>query len=52
MSRLNRRNHPHHYAAEPIVCVAEYPLEQQDSRVRGGAAVLIGVLLWAVFCIA
>lgn len=50
MSRASRRSHPHHYAAEPIVCVAEYPTEQQHSGVQKLTVVLMaGVLLWLAF---
>jgi hypothetical protein len=52
MSRASRRNHSHHYAAEPVVCVAEYPVEQQTDRTQIVAAALVaGVLLWVAFCL-
>jgi hypothetical protein len=52
MSRASRRNHPHHYAAEPIVCVAEYPAEQQhDGGQNLAAVVMAGALLWLAFCL-
>jgi hypothetical protein len=52
MSRASRRNHSHNYAAEPIVCVAEYPVEQQQDGVQAVTAVLMaGVLLWFAFCL-
>jgi hypothetical protein len=52
MSSTNRRNNSHHYAAEPIVCVAEYPVEQQNQRTQPLAAALVAsVLLWVAFCL-
>jgi hypothetical protein len=52
MSSSNKRNHSHHYAAEPIVCVAAYPAEQQHNGLQNLTAVLTaGVLLWFVFCL-
>jgi hypothetical protein len=52
MSRVCRRNNSHYYAAEPIVCVAEYPVDQPNRQIQNAAAVLIvGALLWVVFCL-
>ena len=37
------------YVAEPIVCAAEYPTQQKQGLKESVAALVSGLLLWALF---
>jgi hypothetical protein len=49
---IRQQRPAHYYAAEPIVCVAEYAAERSDTGLLNAAVTLIaGALTWAVYCI-
>ncbi len=38
-----------HYVVEPIVCAAEYPVQRRQGLQESAAALVSGLLVWALF---